>query len=123
MSEAKAHLKNYRQSPRKVRIVADLVRGKSVEEAQALLAFVPKRAALPIEKLLNSALANAESKENLIVKEIRVDAGATLSRRGHLSYRGGWGRVKKRTSQVSVVLAESKAKSKKAKPVVKKAKS
>ena len=106
MTEAKAQLNSYRQSPRKVRLVADLVRGKSVSQALDLLAFVPKRAGLPLQKLIASAHANSGKAENLFVKEIKVDTGATLSRRGHLSYRGGWGRIKKRTSHVTVVLGE-----------------
>jgi large subunit ribosomal protein L22 len=116
MSEAKAHLKNYRQSPRKVRLVADTVRGKSVEDAITLLSFVPKRAGLPLEKLVRSALANAKSlsmpTENLVVKEIRVDAGATLYRRQPRS-RGMANPIRKRTSQVSVTLTEGKPKVKK----------
>src|SRR3989344_4178852 len=85
MTQVKAELKNYRQSPRKVRTVADTVRGKKVEEALIILSFVPKRAALPLEKLVRSALANAKSlsipTENLVVKSLKVDAGPTLYRR------------------------------------------
>jgi large subunit ribosomal protein L22 len=112
MTEAKAQLNNYRQSPRKVRLVADAVRGKKVEEAMTALSFIPKRSALPLQKLLASALANAKnlslSTENLVVKEIRVDAGSTLFRRGRLSYRGGRGVIRKRTSRVSVTLGHKK---------------
>jgi large subunit ribosomal protein L22 len=118
MTVGKAYLKNYRQSPRKVRLVADLVRGKKVEDANSLLSFVPKRAALPIQKLLASALANAKGNadgkalsENLIVKEIRVDGGPTLFRRRPRS-RGMANPIRKRTSQVTIVLAEGKAKKK-----------
>jgi large subunit ribosomal protein L22 len=105
MQEAKAELKNYRQSPRKVRLVADLVRGKKVEEALTLLDFVPKRASLPLKKLINSAYANAGKAENLIVKEISVNAGPTLHRSQPRS-RGMANPIKKRTSRVRVVLAE-----------------
>ena len=119
MNEAKAILKNYRQSPRKVRLVTDLVRGKKIDEAITTLSFIPKRAALPIEKLLSSALANAKNLsmpiDDLIVKEIKVDAGSTLYRSQPRSYRGGVSTIRKRTSHVSVVLAESKAKSNKLK--------
>ena len=112
MTEAKAQLNNYRQSPRKVRLVADLVRGKKVTEAIVTLSFMPKRSALPLQKLLASALANAKGNslpvENLVVKEIKVDAGATLYRRRPRS-RGMSNPIRKRTSHVSVVLAESKA--------------
>lgn len=108
--EARAELKNYRQSPRKVRLVADSVKGKKVAEAIALLSFVPKRAALPLQKLVLSALANAKSlalsEENLIVKEMRVDAGPTLYRRQPRS-RGMANPLRKRTSRVKVVLVES----------------
>ena len=119
MNEAKAQLNNYRQSPRKVRLVADTVRGQRVEDALTTLSFVPKRAALPLQKLLASALANAKNlslpTENLVVKEIRVDAGATLYRSQPRSYRGGDSTTRKCTSHISVVLAESQAKTKKLK--------
>lgn len=107
MIEAKAKLSNYRQSPRKVRLVARTVRGKSVEDAIITLSFIPKRSALPLQKLLASALANAKNlsmpTENLIVKEIRVDAGATLYRRRPRS-KGMANPIRKRTTQVSVTL-------------------
>ena len=113
MAEVKAELKNYRQSPRKVRIVADTVRGKSVEQALTVLSFVPKRAAAPLQKLVASALANAKNlsipTENLIIKEMRVDAGATLYRRRPRSH-GMANPIRKRTSRVSVVLSEKKQK-------------
>jgi large subunit ribosomal protein L22 len=80
----KAFLKNYRQAPRKVRLVAGLIRGKKVEEAIVELDFLAKRAGLPLKKLLLSAVANAKSmgieKENLFIKEIRVDKGITMKR-------------------------------------------
>ena len=111
MSEAKAELNNYRQSPRKVRLVADAVRGKRVEEAITTLSFIPKRSALPLQKLLASALANAKNlslpAENLIIKEIKVDTGSTLYRRRPRS-RGMANPIRKRTSHVSVTLAQAK---------------
>lgn len=112
MPEAKATLNNYRQSPRKVRVVADLVRGKSVEEALDILTYVPKRAGLPLKKLLLSAYANAGKAANLKVKEIRVDGGATLYRRQPRS-RGMANPIRKRTSHVNIVLSESEPKAKK----------
>ena len=123
MSEAKAHLNTYRQAPRKVRIVADLVRGKTVEEAMDLLAFTAKRSAQPIQKLLASALANARNlsipTENLVVKEIKVDEGKTLYRRRPRS-RGMANPIRKRTSHVSIVLGEGKPKkAKSSKPTAK----
>ena len=63
MQEAKAQLNNYRQSPRKVRLVADLVRGKKAKDALALLSFTTKRSANPVGKLIESAIANAENNE------------------------------------------------------------
>lgn len=113
MLEVKARLNNYRQSPRKVRLVADAVRGQRVAEALTTLSFVPKRAALPLQKLLASALANAKDLsipiENLVVKEIRVDAGATLYRKRPRSYRGGDSTIRKRTSHIAVVLSDDKS--------------
>ncbi|MEK7177126.1 MAG: 50S ribosomal protein L22 [Patescibacteria group bacterium] len=109
MNKARAELNNYRQSPRKVRLVADTMRGKKVEEALTNLSFIPKRSALPLQKLLASALANAKNlsmpTENLIVKEITVDTGATLYRRRPRS-KGMANPIRKRTSRVSIVLAE-----------------
>ncbi|MBI2065839.1 MAG: 50S ribosomal protein L22 [Candidatus Zambryskibacteria bacterium] len=112
MNEATATLKNYRQSPRKTRLVVDTVRGKKVEDAITILSFVPKRAALPLQKLLASALANAKAlaipTEHLVVKNIEVNAGATLYRSQPRSYRGGNSTTRKRTSHVSVTLASKK---------------
>lgn len=119
MAEAKAQLKSYRQSPRKVRLVTDSIRGKSVEDAITTLSFVPKRAALPIQKMVASALANfinnnPGSSDNIIIKEIKVDAGATLYRRRPRS-RGMANPIRKRTSHVSITLAEAPGKVKKSK--------
>ncbi len=109
MSTARAELNNYRQSPRKVRLVVDALRGKKVENAITSLSFIPKRSALPLQKLLASALANAKNLsmpvENLIIKEITVDTGATLYRRRPRS-KGMANPIRKRTSHVTVVLAE-----------------
>lgn len=117
MTEAKAELKNYRQSPRKVRLVADAVRGKSVSEAITILSFIPKRAGLPLQKLVSSALANAKNlsipDENLVIKSLMVDKGPTLYRRMPRS-RGMANPIRKRTSRVVVVLAEGKPKKSKA---------
>jgi len=111
MHEATAHLNTYRQSPRKVRLVADAVRGKKVEDAISTLEFIPKRAGLPLQKLISSALANAKSlsipTENLVVKKITVDAGATLYRRRPRS-KGMSNPIRKRTSHVSIILAPKK---------------
>jgi len=104
----KAHLKNYRQSPRKVRLVADFVRGKKVDSALTELEYLPKRASKIITKLIRSALANAEhnykvSPDSLYVKDITVDKGVTL-KRWRARARGVAKRINKRTSNISVTL-------------------
>jgi large subunit ribosomal protein L22 len=108
---ATAILKNYRQSPRKVRLVADTVRGKKIKEAQTILDFMPKRAALPIKKLLDSAIANAktngESLDTLVVKEISVQKGI-VAHRWMPKWRGMAHAIKKRSSHVKIVLGEGK---------------
>src|SRR3989344_5021484 len=105
----KAFLKNYRQSPRKVRLVAGLVKGKDVAEAIAELDFLAKRAGLPIKKLLLSAVANAKNMgkdlENLFIKELRVDKGLTMKRMMPRAMGTGH-RINKRTSHLTLVLAE-----------------
>ena len=78
-------LKNYRQSPRKVRLVADMVRGKRADDAMISLSFVPHKASDSIQKLLKSAIANAVNNhgiksDELFVKELRVDQGVTAYR-------------------------------------------
>lgn len=105
----KAFLKNYRQSPRKVRLVASLVKGKGVAVAIAELEFLPKRAGLPIKKLLLSAVANAKQQgiemENLFIKELRVDKGIVMKRMMPAAMGTGH-RINKRTSHLSLLLAE-----------------
>jgi large subunit ribosomal protein L22 len=106
----KATLSNLRISPRKVRLVANLVKGKKVPEALAQLAFLTKRSAAPVAKLLNSAIASAKNQsvvggnaDNLVVKNITVNQGVTLKRmmpRAH----GRAARINKRTSQVTITL-------------------
>lgn len=106
----KATLKNYRQSPRKVRLLADLVRGKSVQQAVIALSFTSKRATGPIVKLIQSAAANAEknhgaSGQVLVVSDIRVDKGVTVKRWMPKAF-GRATPINKRTSNIAVVLAE-----------------
>lgn len=106
----KATLKNYRQSPRKVRLIADLVRGKSVVHALNTLSFVGKKAAGPVKKLITSALANATEttdfkKDNLIIKSIQVDKGFVF-KRFQARARGRAAPIRKRTSHIKVVLEE-----------------
>lgn len=116
-----AILNNYRQSPRKVRVVADTVRGKGVDDAIATLTFMAKRSSLPIKKLVESAIANAEKnfqldRKNLFVKEIMVNAGVVM-KRSMPAARGSAHPIKKRTSTVRVVLAERPVKVPKVKAV------
>src|SRR3989338_4447813 len=105
----KAFLKNYRQSPRKVRLVAGLIRGKDVNVATSELDFLAKRAGLPIKKLLKGAVANAGvqgiNKENLFIKEIRIDKGITMKRMMPAAMGSGH-RINKRTSHITLVLGE-----------------
>lgn len=105
----KAFLKNYRQSPRKVRLVANLIKGKNVKIALVELDFLPKRAGLPIKKLLLSAIANATnlgiSKDNLFIKELRVDKGIVMKRMMPAAMGTGH-RINKRTSHINLLLAE-----------------
>lgn len=115
--DIKASAKHLRMSPRKVRLVVDLVRGKKVDQALAQLKFSPKAATLPVSKLVQSAIANAVnnyelSEDNLYIKEIKVDEGATLKRwmpRAH----GRATPLRKRTSHISIVLGEIKDSGKK----------
>jgi len=105
----KAFLKNYRQSPRKVRLVANLIKGKKVDVAIVELDFLPKRAGLPIKKLLLSAIANAKNmgieKDNLFIKELRVDKGIVMKRMMPAAMGTGH-RINKRTSHINLLLAE-----------------
>ena len=105
----KAFLKNYRRSPRKVRLVAGLLRGKSVKQAIAELDFLAKRSGMPFKKLLLGAVANAKqigaNTENLFIKELRVDKGITMKRMMPAAMGTGH-RINKRTSHLSLLLAE-----------------
>jgi len=104
----KAVLKNYRQSPRKVRLLADLVRGKSVPKALESLKFANKRASEPFTKLINSAAANAKTQghkpDTLIVKSATVDKGTVLKRH-RARARGSASQILKRNSHIKVELA------------------
>lgn len=108
--KVKAHLKNLRISPRKVRLVADLIRGLEVSEAKAQLSFLIKRSSLPLLKLLNSAIANAKhnfklDENNLYIAEIFVNEGPTLKRIMPRAM-GRAFQIRKRTSHVTIVLEE-----------------
>ncbi len=110
--EIKAKAKHIRISPKKVRLVVDVIRGLSVAKALSQLDFINKQATRTIKKLVDSAIANAEhdyeiSKDNLYIKEIRVDEGRTLKRwqpRAH----GRATPIRKRTSHIILVLGELK---------------
>ena len=108
--EAKAHLKYARISPRKVKIVCDLIRGKNVKEARAILENTPKAASELLLKLLASAVANAENNfgmdtEKLYVSETFANPGPIL-KRGMPRAQGRMYRINKRTSHITVVVAE-----------------
>ena len=108
--EARAVSRHVRVTPRKVRLVIDLIRGKNVEEAYAILQFTRKGAAIPVLKTLRSAVSNAMQAEgglgpeDFVVKEAFADPGATwkriLPRAMGRAYR-----VRKRTSHITVVVA------------------
>lgn len=77
----KASLNNYRQAPRKVRLIAELIKGKSASQAQGILTHLIKKGALPMKKLLDSAVANAGvSADTLVVKTATVDKGVVIKR-------------------------------------------
>ena len=102
-----ASLNNYRQSPRKVRLVASLIRGKTVEQALNMLGVTVKRASDPLAKLLQSAVSNAKnsgvSMEGLYIKECTVNQGVTMKR--HMpGARGTAFPIRKKTSHVRLVL-------------------
>jgi large subunit ribosomal protein L22 len=108
--KVKAHNKFVRQSPYKVRLVLDLVRGLPVEEAEHVLRLTNRAAATPIVKTLKSAVANAEHNhaldvEDLIVAEAYADEGPTL-RRFKPRARGRATRINKRTSHITIVVSD-----------------
>ena len=109
-TEAKAVAKTVRIAPRKTRLIIDLIRGKSVDEARAILANQPQRASRVISKVLESATANAVNnfnmkEENLYVKECYVDE-ALVIKRIKFDSRGRTGRNDHKTSHITVVVAE-----------------
>ena len=114
-NEVKASLNNYRVSAQKARLVADQIRGKGVEEALNVLTLSPKRVSAPIEKLIRSAVANAEQKnenqnaaieiDNLVVSTIYVNEGPSMWRiRPRAQGRAAW--IQKRTATINVELSE-----------------
>ena len=108
--EAVATLRFARISARKVKIVADLIRGKNVDEALAIVKFTPKASSELIEKLLKSAIANAENNHgmnrgNLVVSEIYANQGPTL-KRIRPAAKGSAVRIRKRTSHITIKVRE-----------------
>jgi large subunit ribosomal protein L22 len=111
--QAKAIARHVRMSPRKVRLVVDQIRGKSINEAYATLQFSKKAAAEPVGKTLRSAVANAQYRaedegehldvDDLFVERIFVDEGPTL-KRWRARAMGRAGRIRKRTSHITVVV-------------------
>jgi len=107
----RAQAKWVRTSPRKARLVTEHIRGRSVPEARAVLAFTPRAAARDVEKVLRSAVANAEANhgligEELVVSAAYVDEGPTL-KRWRARARGRVARIRKRTCHITVVLEQS----------------
>jgi large subunit ribosomal protein L22 len=110
VKQATAKALNVHIAPRKVRVVADLIRGKDVQDALALLSFTPKRACEVVGKVIKSAAANAEhnldlSPDLLYVAQAFVDAGPTL-KRWQPRQRGQAFQIKKRSSHVTIVVRE-----------------
>lgn len=108
--QARAELKYARISARKVKIVADLIRGKNVNEALSIIKYTPKASSEVLEKLLKSAIANAENNhhmahEKLYVAEIYANQGPTL-KRIRPAAKGSAVRIRKRTSHITIVLKE-----------------
>lgn len=113
VTSAQATAKTVRIAARKVRLVIDLIRGKSVAEALAILQFTPRGASPVVAKVLNSAVANAENnfdldRQDLVVSEAYVNEGPTL-KRFRPRAKGSASPINKRTSHVTVVVSEKEA--------------
>jgi large subunit ribosomal protein L22 len=110
--QAKAVARTVRIAPRKVRLVVDLIRGKQIGEAVAILNLTPKSASPVVEKVLKSAMANAEHNyemdiNNLVITQAFVDEGPTLKRFRPRAM-GRASAINKRTSHITIVLSEKK---------------
>ncbi len=108
--EAKAHLTALRVTPQKTRLVANLIRGKAVAEAESILRFTPRSSAAPMLKLLRSAKANAVNnhdmfEDSLVVSKIMVDEGPVIKRYLPRA-RGRADLLRKRTSHITIILEE-----------------
>ena len=127
--EAVAKLNNYPTSPRKMRLLADLIRGMEVDKALGILQFNPKHPAVPMYKLLKSAINNWEQKNadekvedaNLIVKTIMVDGGRVIKRMRPAPQGRGY-RVRKRSNHVTLIVDSKPAEAPKKQKLVKAAK-
>ena len=105
---AKAILRRFRQSPRKVRMVADMIRGRKVDEALSILKFQPRKAARMLSKVLTSAIANATENEKadsdkLVVTKVFIDGGP-VTKRWMARSMGRANRINARTSHVTIVV-------------------
>ena len=112
MTQAKAIARTVRIAPRKVRLVVDLIRGKQIGEAVAILRHTPKAASPVVEKVLKSAVANAEHNydldvNNLVISEVFVDEGPTM-KRFRPRAQGRASAINKRTSHITIVVSEKK---------------
>ena len=110
MVEAKAHVKYVRISPRKVEIVLDQIRGKSIDEALAILRYLPQKGARITEKLIQTAAANAENnhdmvRDNLYVAQVYANQGPTM-KRYKARAQGRANLIRKRSTHISVILRE-----------------
>ncbi len=113
-SEARAVSKHILISPRKAREVVDLIRGKNLREALAILKFTPRRASVPVAKTVQSAAANAENnyemnRDNLYIAECYVDQGPSIKRL-KIRAMGRADLMRRRTSHITVVVKENPAK-------------
>jgi len=112
--EVRASLKHTRTTPQKARLVANLIRGKNVNEAINILAFTRKRVAEKFQKLLKSAIANAEENhkvldvDDLVIKNVQVDEGATWKRNMPRA-RGSATTIQKKTSHITLILEEKES--------------
>lgn len=112
--ESRASLKYARISARKIKIVIDLIRGKKVDEALAILKYTPKAASPLVEKVLKSAIANAENNHNmksdlLYIDQIYANQGPTM-KRIRAATQGRANRIRKRTSHLQIILKEKEEK-------------
>jgi large subunit ribosomal protein L22 len=111
--EVRAIARNVRMSPQKVRLVLDVIRGKPVGEAEAILRYLPHKAAGPVGKLLRSAVANADNNfemdpDELVVSQVSADGGTTL-KRWRPRARGRVNRILKRSSHITLAVKEKGA--------------